>query len=423
MTFSDFNFHPDIMEGIDAIGFKEPTPIQQMAIPHILGHSDLIGCAQTGTGKTAAYILPVLHHIAQSTDKTNVVKTLIIAPTRELALQIDQHFQGFSYFTPVTSIAVYGGSNAQAWDQQKKAIIQGADIVIATPGRLIAHLQLGYVKFDKLQHLILDEADRMLDMGFYEDIMQIISHLPKKRQNLLFSATMPPKIREMAKKILHEPKEVNIAIAKPAEKIIQGAYVVYDKQKIPLIQDLLAGKEVENVLIFSATKKNVRALTRELSQIGFAAKAIHSDLEQKEREEILQGFKNKDFKVLVATDILSRGIDIENISLIINFDIPQDPEDYVHRIGRTARADADGLAISLINRDDYGKFVRIEKMVEQEIFKIPVPNYLGKSPSWESFKKSGQKNSPGNFRNKRSNKPRKPRGSSKKPKRNNKNKN
>ncbi len=385
MTFDDFNFYPSLLEGLDAMGFSKPTPIQEQVIPFILEGKDLIACAQTGTGKTAAYLLPTLHKIA--VDLIPHTSALIVAPTRELAQQIDNAFQGFAYFTHASSIPVYGGSDGQVFEREKKALREGTSVVIATPGRLLSHLNNGYVKFDKLDVLILDEADKMLDMGFYDDILKIIRYLPVKRQNLLFSATMPPKMRELARRILHEPKEVNIAISKPAAGILQNAYLVYDTQKISLTRNIITEKNLDSVLIFASTKSGVKALEKELQRVNLSAKAIHSDLTQSERENVLLSFRNRNTKILVATDILSRGIDIENIGLVINYDVPGDAEDYVHRVGRTARAASTGEAITLINEKDQRRFSQIEELIEREIPKLPLPAELGDGPAWEPHKK------------------------------------
>lgn len=367
------------------MGFENATPIQEKTIPIIAAGKDLIACAQTGTGKTAAFLLPILSKL--SAYPSDYVDTLIISPTRELALQIDRALEGFAYFTSVNSIAVYGGSDGGSFEQEKKALSHGANIIIATPGRLKSHLNMGYVKFNHLKHLILDEADRMLDMGFYEDIMLIVKHLPSKRQTLLFSATMPPRIREMAKKILHHPEQINIAVSKPAEGIMQAAYLVYDNQKNDLIVNLLKGKNLQSVLIFSATKSNVKILERDLYKLGLSVKAIHSDLEQKEREEVLRDFTARKTQVLVATDILARGIDIEGIDLVINYDVPRDAEDYVHRIGRTARAQSTGIAVTLINQKDQRSFKRIEDFLGKTIVKSALPESFGRSPVYEPMKR------------------------------------
>jgi len=286
LTFNEFDFVPEIMEGLEAMGFEKPSPVQELAIPEILANKDLIVCAQTGTGKTAAYLLPIFDKILRN--KLEGFSTLILVPTRELALQIDQQMEGFGYYLPITSLSVYGGGDSATWGQQKTGLSEGADVVVATPGRMISHLNLGYVKCDKIKHLILDEADRMLDMGFFEDLMQIVNYLPKERQNLMFSATMPSKIRELAKNIMVEPESINIAISKPAEGILQAAYMVYDNQKIPLIESLLAGKELKSVLIFSSTKINVKKIAIDLKRKGFKVAGIQSDLEQSEREEVLR---------------------------------------------------------------------------------------------------------------------------------------
>ncbi|HEY8936645.1 MAG TPA: DEAD/DEAH box helicase [Cyclobacteriaceae bacterium] len=381
MTFSDFNFDEKLLDGLLSMGYSKPTPIQQQAIPIILQNRDLIACAQTGTGKTAAYILPVLNKIV--TSGSQHLNTLVIAPTRELAQQIDQQIEGFAYFLGVSSIPVYGGGDGATWDQQRKAMESGADIIIATPGRLIALLAAGTIKLDQVKHLILDEADRMLDMGFYDDIIKIISYLPKKRQTLLFSATMPPKIRALAAKILVDPLEVTIAIAKPAEGILQQAYVVYDEQKPKLLRQLLTDKTHSSVIIFASSKENVKKLDRELNRSGVQTKAFHSDLEQEEREAILREFKSRQLQVIVGTDILSRGIDVEGISLVVNYDAPHDPDDYIHRIGRTARAETTGTAITFINEKDQHKFSKIEKLIGKEVTKMPIPTEFGEGPLYQ----------------------------------------
>jgi ATP-dependent RNA helicase RhlE len=382
LKFSDFNFEPSLQEGLDSMGFESPTPIQEQAIPIILSNKDLIACAQTGTGKTAAFVLPILNKLAK--EDTHSTNTLIIVPTRELALQIDQALQGFSYFTSVSSIAIYGGSDGSVFETEKRALTQGANVIIATPGRFMAHLNMGYVKLDDLKHLILDEADRMLDMGFVDDIIKISTYLPKKRQTLMFSATMPPKIRSLATKLLNEPEQISIAISKPAAGVIQGAYLVYDTQKNNLIKALLHGKEesLSSVIIFLSTKQKVKELDRDLQKAGIKAKAIHSDLEQNEREEVLRNFRSKQTRILVATDILSRGIDIEDINLVINYDVPGDAEDYIHRIGRTARASSTGVALTFINEWDQQKFFQIETLIGAEVKKLPLPEHLGQGPAY-----------------------------------------
>lgn len=370
MNFND-HFEPELIEGLSSMGFEKPTPIQERAIPVILENRDVIACAQTGTGKTAAFLLPVINKIIK--EHTETVDTLIIVPTRELAIQIDEALQGFSYFTPISSIAIFGGTNGISYEQEKKALTQGANIIVATPGRLIAHLNQGYVKFKTVKHLILDEADRMLDMGFSDDLQRIISFLPKDRQTLLFSATMPPKIRALAAKILRQPVEINIAVSKPAAGVLQAAYLVPNDKKIALIKHLLTGKKLKSILIFSSTKSRVKELERELLKLKMNAAAIHSDLLQDQRNEVLRNFKSRKIQILVATDILSRGIDIDSIELVINFDVPGDAEDYIHRVGRTARAESTGVALTLISPSDRRKFGNIEQLIGSEVKKLPMP--------------------------------------------------
>jgi superfamily II DNA/RNA helicase len=379
------------------MNFDKATPIQEKTIPVILNEEDLIACAQTGTGKTAAYLLPIIHKILNN--KTTQTNTLVIAPTRELAQQIDQQVEALAYFTGVSSIALYGGGDGAAWDQQKKAIQQGVEIIIATPGRLIALLTSAQINLNNIKHLILDEADRMLDMGFYEDIMRIISYIPQKRQTLLFSATMPPKIRSLSKTILNNPFEINIAISKPAEGILQQAYLVYDTQKVALATHILKNNNFKSIIIFASTKEKVKELDRTLKREAIPCHAFHSDLEQPEREELMRQFKNKKISTLVATDVISRGIDVVGIDLVINFDVPPDPEDYIHRIGRTARAETTGTAITFVNENDQAKFYKIENLIGKDIPKIPLPDSLGNGPAYQPELK--RKN---DFKNKRFNK-------------------
>lgn len=389
MKFSDFGFEPSLMEGIEAMGFETPTPIQQEAIPAILEGRDIIGSAQTGTGKTAAFLLPVIQRII-SEERTSKTRAVIVVPTRELAQQIDQQMEGFGYFTPVGSIAVYGGGDGALFAQEKKALMEGTEVVICTPGRMIAHLNNNYVKFDDVDYLILDEADRMLDMGFHEDILKIIKYLPKKRQNLMFAATMPNEIRTLAKKILNDPVEISIAVSKPAEKILQVAYPVYEAQKLPLAIHLLKGRNLKSVIVFCSTKLAAKQLGRQLKREGLKAEDIHSDLNQKEREEIMLQFRNRKLNILVATDLLSRGIDVDNIELIVNYDVPHEGEDYIHRIGRTARAETDGVAITLISEEEQYKFARIEKLLEKEVTKSNVPEEIGETPEYNPNKNRGK---------------------------------
>jgi ATP-dependent RNA helicase RhlE len=378
LTFADFNFNEHLFEGISAMGYNTPTPVQAEAIPIILNGHDLIACAQTGTGKTAAYLLPVIHNISKlHNPKTN---TLILAPTRELAQQIDQQIQGLAYFTGTTSMAIFGGGDGMVYEQQRRGIQHSANILIATPGRFLAHLASGILKLDSLQHLILDEADRMLDMGFQDDIMRIISFLPKKRQTLLFSATMPGRIRNLAKSILNNPEQISLAISQPAVGIDQQIYKVFDSQKTPLIQGLLKDAAYTSVIIFAGTKEKVKEVYKALKSLKIQVNAFHSDLKQAEREEILLDFKNRKVQVLVGTDVLSRGIDVEGIDLVINYDVPGDPEDYIHRIGRTARAATTGTAITFVNERDQRKLQNIEKMIDRAIPEQPLPAELGEAP-------------------------------------------
>lgn len=387
MKFKELGLNDKMLEAISFMGFKMATPVQEKAIPEILAGNDLIACAQTGTGKTAAFVLPVLDNLTK--DHKHETSVLIIVPTRELAIQIDQAIQGFTYFTPVESIPVYGGGGGSDWDSEKKALTSGADIIVATPGRLISHLNMGYVKFDGVKHLILDEADRMLDIGFYDDIIKIIKYVPHNRQTLMFSATMPPKIRELASKILTKPKEITIEVSKPAEGVLQAAYLTYDTQKTNLISSLITDKpDLKSILIFSSTKLKVNDIVRDLRKTEKNIRGISSALDQTKREEVLREFRAKNTRVLVATDVLSRGIDIKDIDLVINYDVPNDAEDYVHRVGRTARAKSTGVALTLINEDDMFKFDRIEKFIEDDIMKIPLPAELGEGPEWNPGKVS-----------------------------------
>ena len=407
MRFTEFNFHPNLLEGIEASNYENATPVQERVIPPIMAGKDVIASAQTGTGKTAAFLLPVMNRLLNN-HVDGQVGALIIVPTRELAIQISQHMEGLSYFTHLSSIAIYGGTDAQSFVAEKKALQMGADIIVCTPGRMIAHLNMGYVNLKGLQFLVLDEADRMLDMGFQDDINKILQTLPSKRQNLLFSATMPVKIRQLAKKILHDPAEVNIAISKPPEKIIQKAFVVYEQQKLPLIKKLLKETPYKNALIFCSRKQTVKQLTKELKQGGFNIAEIHSDLEQAERESVLSAFTAGRIPVLVATDILSRGIDIDTIDVVINYDVPGDGEDYVHRIGRTARADGDGAAFTLIGDKEQQKFAAIEQLLEKEVEKAEVPQEFGAVPDYNPRQRSGGTRKPqGRFHRHHTNKPRK----------------
>ncbi|MBR2476246.1 MAG: DEAD/DEAH box helicase [Bacteroidaceae bacterium] len=384
MRFEDLDLEPEVLDGLDAMNFIEATPIQEQTIPVVLEGRDIIACAQTGTGKTAAYILPLLNLIMRHKvegDK-DAVRAIIIAPTRELASQIDMQFEGFSYFMPISTLSVSGGGDGAQWDQQLRAFNKGADVIIATPGRMISHLINSKISLDSVEYLVLDEADRMLDMGFYDDIMKISKYLPKKRQTLLFSATMPVKIRTLAKNILNNPAEINIAISKPNEAIKQMAYVCYEPQKIGLIEHIFSTPVESKTIIFSSSKIKVKDLAHRLKRMKYNVRAMHSDLEQSERDEVMLDFKNGKVSILVATDIVSRGIDITDIGLVINYDVPHDPEDYIHRIGRTARANAEGEAITFISKEEQDKFGKIERFLEREVEKITLPQELGEVPEY-----------------------------------------
>jgi superfamily II DNA/RNA helicase len=369
------------------MNFIETTPIQEFTIPVILEGKDIIACAQTGTGKTAAYVLPLINELSRGGFPEHVVNAVIMAPTRELAQQIDQQIEGFSYFIPVSAVAVYGGTDGIAWEQQRRGLESGADIVIATPGRLLSHIKLGTVDLSQVSYFVLDEADRMLDMGFYDDIMMIHKQLPPGCQIIMFSATMPPKIRTLAKTILKEPEEIKIAISRPPDTIMQTAYICYEMQKLTILEDLFAQNRPQRVLIFSSSKMKVKELAATLKRMKFNVGAMHSDLEQSQREEVMKEFKNGRIDILVATDVVSRGIDIIDIKLVVNFDIPHDPEDYVHRIGRTARGTSgEGLAITFVSIDEQASFKQIETFLGKTIYKIPIDPQLGEAPLYEPEK-------------------------------------
>ena len=382
MKFSELNLEDSVLDALDAMNFQECTPVQEHTIPVILEGKDLIGVAQTGTGKTAAYLLPVLNQLSKGGYPEDAINCIIMSPTRELAMQIDQQMEGFSYFMPASSVAVYGGNDGIRFEQEKKGLTLGADVVIATPGRLISHLSLGYVDLSKVSFFILDEADRMLDMGFAEDIMQIVKYLPKERQTIMFSATMPTKIQQLAKTILTNPVEVKLAVSKPAEKIIQAAYICYEAQKLGIIESLFKEQQPERVIIFASSKIKVKEVTKALKRLKLNVGEMHSDLDQSQREAIMHEFRNGRINMLVATDIVARGIDIDDIRLVINYDVPHDSEDYVHRIGRTARANNDGCAITFVSETEQNKFKQIENFLEKEIYKIPVPEELGEAPAY-----------------------------------------
>lgn len=387
MRFDELDLEEAVLDGLYAMNFQETTPVQELTIPVILEGKDIIACAQTGTGKTAAYVLPLINQLGKGNHPENAVNAVIMAPTRELAQQIDQQIEGFTYYVPVSAVAVYGGTDGVAWEQQKRGLEMGADIVIATPGRLLSHLKLGTVDLSQVSFFVLDEADRMLDMGFYEDIMQVYKQLPPTCQTIMFSATMPPKIRTLAKTILKNPEEVKIAISRPPESIMQTAYICYDPQKIKILEDLFLQSRPQRVIIFSSSKMKVKELASTLKRMKFNVAAMHSDLEQSQREEVMKEFKNGHIDILVATDVVSRGIDINDIKLVVNFDIPHDPEDYVHRIGRTARGTGgEGLAITFISIEEQAQFKRIEDFLEKEVYKIPIDPKFGETPLYEPEK-------------------------------------
>lgn len=406
MKFSELNLEDSVLDALDAMNFQECTPVQEHTIPVILEGKDLIGVAQTGTGKTAAYLLPVLNQLSKGGYPEDAINCIIMSPTRELAMQIDQQMEGFSYFMPVSSVAVYGGNDGIRFEQEKKGLTLGADVVIATPGRLISHLSLGYVDLSKVSFFILDEADRMLDMGFYDDIMQIVKYLPKERQTIMFSATMPAKIQQLANTILNNPSEIKLAVSRPADKIIQAAYVCYENQKLGIIRNLFMDEVPERVIIFASSKIKVKEVTKALKSMKLNVGEMHSDLEQVQREAVMHDFKAGRINILVATDIVARGIDIDDIRLVINFDVPHDSEDYVHRIGRTARANNDGVALTFVSEKEQSNFKSIENFLEKEIYKIPIPTELGEAPEYKprSFSnKGGNYSKRRNFKGKRNN--------------------
>jgi superfamily II DNA/RNA helicase len=387
LKFIDLGLDQRILDGIDAMGYETATPVQQQVMVPILEGKDIIAAAQTGTGKTAAFLLPLLHRLLTSPHHAGDINALVIVPTRELAIQIAEGLEGLAYFTDVSSIAVYGGGDGNSFAAEKKALTSGADIVVCTPGRMIAHLNMGYVKLKGLKYLVLDEADRMLDMGFSDDIAKIITYLPEDRQNLLFSATMPQKMRALANKILKNPVEINIAISKPPEQIVQKAFIVYEQQKAGIIKDMLGSKRFSKVIVFCSKKQNVKELTTILKSARLAAEEIHSDLDQKSREQYLQDYRNGKTNILVATDILSRGIDIEDIDLVINYDVPNDGEDYIHRIGRTARAATTGTAFTLVSEKEQSKFALIEELLGAPVLKGTVPEMFGATPEYNPKQK------------------------------------
>lgn len=385
MYFDELDLNDNVLDALDAMRFDTCTPIQEKCIPEILDGHDLLGVAQTGTGKTAAYLLPILSKLADGGFPKGSINCVVMSPTRELAQQIDQAMQGFSYYLDgVSSVAIYGGNDGNRYDQEYKSLQLGADVIIATPGRLISHMNMGNADFSRVSFFVLDEADRMLDMGFSEDILKIAKELPSSCQTIMFSATMPDKIEELAKTLLKNPVEVKIAVSKPAEKIHQEVYVCYENQKLGIIKHLFKQGDLQRVIVFSGKKQKVKAINRALQQMKINSGEMHSDLDQAERDAMLYKFKSGQIDVLVATDIVARGIDIDDIAMVINFDVPHDPEDYVHRIGRTARADRDGVAITFVSEEEIRDFKTIEKFLEKEVEKLPLPEGLGEAPDYKS---------------------------------------
>ncbi|CDE58493.1 dEAD/DEAH box helicase [Parabacteroides sp. CAG:409] len=392
MRFDELNLEDAILDGLDAMNFQEATPVQEQTIPVILAKKDIIACAQTGTGKTAAYVLPIINELSKGGFSENAVNAVIMAPTRELAQQIDQQIAGFTYFVPISAVAIYGGTDGVAWEQQRRGLEMGADIVIATPGRLLSYIKLGTVDLSQVSYFVLDEADRMLDMGFYDDIMQIYKQLPPTCQIIMFSATMPPKIRTLAETILKNPEEIQLAISRPPETIMQTAYICYDAQKIKILEDLFSKARPQRVIIFASAKVKVKELANTLSRMNFNVAQMHSDLEQAQREEVMKDFKNGKIDILVATDVVARGIDINDIRLVVNFDIPHDPEDYVHRIGRTARGtNGEGLAITFVSPEEQSGFKRIEDFLGKQVYKIPIDPSFGETPEYKPVTRSRKK--------------------------------
>lgn len=408
MDFYELDLSDDVLDALDDMNFVDCTPIQEHAIPAILDGRDVIGVAQTGTGKTAAFLLPILSRLSDGGFPERSIKCLVMSPTRELAQQIDQAMEGFSYYMNVSSVAVYGGNDGIRYEQEKRGLAMGADVVIATPGRLISHLSLGNIDLSKVSFFVLDEADRMLDMGFYDDIMQIVKHLPQHRQTIMFSATMPTKIQQLAASILNNPFEIKLAVSRPADKIVQSAYICYEQQKMGIIKHLFRLKAPQRVIVFASSKLKVKDLAIVLRRSGYNVGAMHSDLQQVERDEVMYKFKAQQIDVLVATDIVARGIDIDDIQLVINYDVPHDAEDYVHRIGRTARANNEGEAVTFVGEMEQIGFAAIERFLEVEIEKKSIPEELGEAPLYDPKKntsnhKKRRNNKRTNYKSKSSN--------------------
>lgn len=388
MKFDELDLSYDVLDALDAMRFDECTPIQEQAIPLILEGHDIMAVAQTGTGKTAAYLLPVIDRLSDGDFPTDAINCVVMVPTHELAQQVDRQMEGFSYFLPVNSLAIYGGTDGKEFARQQHGLKTGADVVIATPGRLLAHISMGYVDLSKVSFFILDEADRMLDMGFYDDIMQIVKQLPRQRQTMMFSATMPPKIQQLAGSILQNPVDVKIAVSRPTEKIDQSAFVCYENQKTGILKHLFRTVPSQRVIVFASSKLKVKELARELRKSGFKAAEMHSDLGQQERDTVMLGFRAGRTDILVATDIVARGIDIDEIAMVVNYDAPREAEDYVHRIGRTARANSEGRAVTFVGERDQSKFGYIERFLGYEVRKETVPPELGNTPEYKPERRS-----------------------------------
>ena len=380
MRFDEFDFSDELLDALDAMHFEECTTIQEQSMGLILDGYDLIACAQTGTGKTAAYLLPVIDVLADTPRNDHAVRCIVMVPTHELALQIDRQMEGFSYYLPVSSLAIHGGNDGKNFARQQHALRSGADLVIATPGRLLAHMKMGYVDLSKVEVFILDEADRMLDMGFSEDIMRIVSELPKERQTLMFSATMPANIQKLARTILTDPKEVKIAVSKPAEKVDQSVYICHEYQKSNLLKHLFEQGFNKRVIVFASSKLKVRELSQEMRRSKWKTAEMHSDLDQAQREQVMHDFRSGRIDILIATDILSRGIDIDDIAMVVNYDVPHEAEDYVHRVGRTARANNDGKAVTFVSERDRRRWDGIEKFLDIKVRREDVPSEFGEAP-------------------------------------------
>lgn len=391
MYFTDFDFEDEVLDALDAMRFETCTPIQEQTIQPLMEGRDLIGVAQTGTGKTAAYLLPVLNKLCKGGYPADAINCIVMAPTRELAQQIDRQLEGFTYFMPFSSVAVYGGNDGQRYEQELRGMSRGADIIVATPGRLISHINLGNIDLSRVSFFILDEADRMLDMGFYNDIMTIANKLPKERQTMLFSATMPQEIRKLAANILTDPLQITLSLAKPADGIAQEAYICHEAQKMGIIKSIFEKESTERVILFASRKNKVKDISLTLKKRGYNVGEMHSDLGQAERDEIMFQYKSRKIDIIVATDILARGIDIDDIRIVINYDVPRDCDDYIHRVGRTARANTKGRAITFVSPEDQSYFKRIEDFMEQEVPKTPLPTELGEAPEYAPTKHKGNR--------------------------------